>query len=249
MPKFSLRPQVRIRTSGDIKTVVESAIGAPSGTSRESQSGREPRRGPLALPAAYGARPPGSQLSREPRRPPASSPGSQASREPRRLQATSPESQIEREPRRPSATSPRSQIERKRVASATSATREVDKYSPWRLEGVTPVSSHSAIFHFSSDDPARGTPHPRSDGQKVEPKTWHTTLLAEVGDNEEGPHPWVKRDYTPISSARDWERGRCDILIKIYADGLATSWLHKQPTGCKVMLSQPVTEISWRPPF
>ena len=34
-------------------------------------------------------------------------------------------------------------------------------------------------------------------------------------DNEEGPLPWVERDYTPISTAHEWEQGRCDILIKV----------------------------------
>ena len=39
-------------------------------------------------------------------------------------------------------------------------------------------------------------------------KTWHTTLLAEVGSNGEGPLPWVERDYTPIST---W-LGACSAL-------------------------------------
>ena len=57
--------------------------------------------------------------------------------------------------------------------------------------------------------------------------TWHTTLLAEVGPNDEGPLPWIERDYTPISSAKDWEAGRCDILIKVYPDGACTSWRYR----------------------
>eukprot|EP00986_Skeletonema_menzelii_P019804 scaffold29168_cov400-Skeletonema_menzelii.AAC.1 len=51
-------------------------------------------------------------------------------------------------------------------------------------------------------------------------------MLAEVGTNNEGPLPWVERDYTPISSALEWERGRCAILIKIYNGGVLSSWLH-----------------------
>ena len=35
----------------------------------------------------------------------------------------------------------------------------------------------------------------------------------------------------------DWERGACDILIKIYQAGQATSWLHEQPLGSQVGLS------------
>lgn len=48
----------------------------------------------------------------------------------------------------------------------------------------------------------------------------------EVGTNNEGPLPWVERDYAPISSALEWERGRCAILIKIYDGGVLSSWLH-----------------------
>lgn len=82
----------------------------------------------------------------------------------------------------------------------------------------------------------------------------------EVGPNAEGPLQFIERDYTPISTAKEWESGKVDILIKIYEKGLATSWLHKKPVGCSVWLSQPartlcvpslVAEIgetkSWRP--
>ena len=45
--------------------------------------------------------------------------------------------------------------------------------------------------------------------------------------------PWIERDYTPMSTAHDWEQGRCDILIKLYLDppGLATEWLHRISTA------------------
>lgn len=114
----------------------------------------------------------------------------------------------------------------------------ITNYAPWSLESMTPVTKHSAIFRFTSKNLKRGTPHPRGRGKLVEPITWHTTLLAEVGPNEEGPLPWVERDYTPVSSAKDWEQGRCDILIKVYPHGTATSWLHRVvPT--RVFLSKP----------
>jgi glutamate synthase (NADPH/NADH) large chain len=32
-------------------------------------------------------------------------------------------------------------------------------------------------------------------------------MLAEIGPNSEGPLPWIERDYTPISSAKEWETG------------------------------------------
>eukprot|EP00418_Pyrodinium_bahamense_P072109 CAMPEP_0179099894 /NCGR_PEP_ID=MMETSP0796-20121207/46105_1 /TAXON_ID=73915 /ORGANISM="Pyrodinium bahamense, Strain pbaha01" /LENGTH=533 /DNA_ID=CAMNT_0020797699 /DNA_START=58 /DNA_END=1659 /DNA_ORIENTATION=+ len=117
--------------------------------------------------------------------------------------------------------------------------RPIENYARWHLEGITKVSKHSAIYHFTSKDKARGTPNPRGRGRTVWHKTWHTTLLAHVGANDEGPLPWIERDYTPISSAKEWEQGRCDILIKIYSTGRATSWLHKQQIGSDILLSQP----------
>lgn len=115
----------------------------------------------------------------------------------------------------------------------------IEGYAQWCLEKVTPMSKHSALYQFSSSDRMRGTPNPRGRGRTKWHKTWHVTLLAEIGPNLEGPLPWVERDYTPTSTAADWEKGRCDIVIKIYDDGLATSWLSKQPLGTKFWLSEP----------
>ena len=125
----------------------------------------------------------------------------------------------------------------------------ISNYAPWALESVTVVTLHSAVFRFTSDDIKRGTPHPRGRGRLPQPITWHTTLLAEVGANSEGPLPWIERDYTPVSSAKEWEAGRCDILIKVYPDGAATSWLRSLHADgvCparKVWLSKPVKTLS-----
>ena len=104
----------------------------------------------------------------------------------------------------------------------------IEQYSLWTLQSYRVVSAHSAVFHFISKDKKRGTPHPRGNGLVAQPKTWHTTLLAPKKNDaaeDEGPLPWIERDYTPISCAKQWESGKCDILIKIYQDGVATSWL------------------------
>ena len=93
---------------------------------------------------------------------------------------------------------------RRQVGSADAMGRMPDaiaEYTRWALESVKPVSRHAAIFTFTSKDRKRGTPHPRGRGRMPRPITWHTTLLAEVGANDEAPLPWVERDYTPISSA------------------------------------------------
>jgi len=135
----------------------------------------------------------------------------------------------------------------------------IARYALWTLESVTVVSRHSAVFHFSCKDRKRGTPNPRGGGRRLPaPKTWHTTLLAP--QKNERPLPWVERDYTPISSAKEWEQGKCDILIKIYPNGAATSWLWSSTLGAKatsqgteantehsplrVFLSQPVATLS-----
>ena len=129
----------------------------------------------------------------------------------------------------------------------------IQSYTQWALERITKVTKHSAVFHFTSNDRKRGTPNPRGGGRTPpKAKTWHTTMLGEVGKNEEGPLPWVERDYTPVSSALEWERGQCDILIKIYSDGAATSWLHRAAAALetspqpdlKVWLSKPVPTLS-----
>ena len=76
----------------------------------------------------------------------------------------------------------------------------------------------------------------------AEPVTWHTTLLAEVGPNAEWPLPWVERDYTPVSSAKEWEQGRCELLIKVYRDGAGTAWLHRQGPET-IWMSKPHTTL------
>ena len=91
------------------------------------------------------------------------------------------------------------------------------------------MSAHSALFRFRAADRSkkadRGSPYTRGRGRTMWHKTWHTTLLAMVGANDEGPLPWVERDYTPVSGWAEWDRGEVDILIKIYPDGKATRWL------------------------
>lgn len=127
----------------------------------------------------------------------------------------------------------------------------IESYVPWTLSSVTVASKHSAIFSFETKDLKRGTPHPRGRGKLPKPVTWHITMLGQVGGNNEGPLPWIERDYTPISSALEWERGRCDILIKIYNHGHLTSWLNQwtsvddsQPQEKKIWLSKPIPTLS-----
>jgi len=61
---------------------------------------------------------------------------------------------------------------------------------------------------------------------------------AAPGPNLDGPLPWVERDCTPVGSAV--ERGRCEILIKIYGDGVLTQWPHEKGSGDRIRMSQPL---------
>ena len=121
---------------------------------------------------------------------------------------------------------------------------KVENYCRWTLQSVTPMTRHSAVFRFVSKDLARGTPHPRGNGRRPEPVTWHVTLLAAIGVNDEGPLPWIERDYTPVSTAKEWERGTCDLLVKVYEQGAATSWLLREATlGREFLMSKPTATL------
>ena len=121
---------------------------------------------------------------------------------------------------------------------------KIENYSRWTLQSVTPTTRHSAVFRFVTKDLARGTPHPRGNGRRAEPVTWHVTLLAAVGANDEGPLPWIERDYTPVSTAKEWERGTCDLLVKVYTQGAATSWLLREATlGAEFLMSKPAATL------
>ena len=131
-----------------------------------------------------------------------------------------------------------------RVQSDQARMRRVEGYARWTLASVEPRTPHSALYRFTSEDRKRGTPYLRGRGRPLNHRTWHTTLLAAVGPNEEGPLPFIERDYTPVSTWMEWDKGLCDILIKIYPTGAATSWLHRQPLGSHVWLSEPMTTLN-----
>jgi len=112
------------------------------------------------------------------------------------------------------------------AAPAAKAGHRDSGFVPWKINAVTVVSKWSAVWHCSTSDSGRG----RVAGNN----TWHVTLSAKPGSKEA-----VERDYTPISSAEDWDKGSCDLLIKVYPDGKATSWLHSLPIGAELLLSPP----------
>ena len=80
-----------------------------------------------------------------------------------------------------------------------------EEFAKWTLTKITPVSRHSAVYHFKSTDNARGTPYKRGRGRTMWHKTWHTTMRAETA---EGGLPHAEQDYTPVSTWMDWDSGR-----------------------------------------
>ena len=130
-----------------------------------------------------------------------------------------------------------------RGVAAGGVPNRIDGYALWTLASVTPASAHSAVYRLTSTDRKRGTPYTRGRGRTMWHKTWHTTLLAAVGENAEGPLGYVERDYTPVSGWKEWEAGVVDLLVKVYPDGAATSWLYRQPIGAQLWLSQPAKTL------
>ena len=94
------------------------------------------------------------------------------------------------------------------------------------------------MYRFTSTEEGktRGTPYKRGRGRTIWHKTWHTTLR---GDTEH-----VASDYTPISTWMAWERGLCDLLVRIRPSDAAATWLHQQPLGSEVWLSKPRKTLS-----
>ena len=94
-------------------------------------------------------------------------------------------------------------------ASAAPNRGQVEGYSRWRLAEVRVLSVMSALYVFKSleDAQLRGLPQLLDKrGKTLCRRTWHTTLLAEVGQNKEGPLRFVECDCTLVSS--DAEPGR-----------------------------------------
>jgi len=71
----------------------------------------------------------------------------------------------------------------------------------WRVEDITGISKDSCVYHLRSAAP--GSPHP------CPQSAWHVQVF--LGS--------TVREYTPISSARAWEDGSLDLLVKTYPDG------------------------------
>lgn len=119
-------------------------------------------------------------------------------------------------------------------ANAQKKPKEAAVFAKWTLASITPVSRHSAVYHFTSTDKTRGTPFKRGRGRTMWYKTWHTTLRT-ADEVERG-------DYTPTSTWEQWEAGECDLLVG--GEARASSGLRDTPLGTDVWLSKPKTTLS-----
>ena len=54
-----------------------------------------------------------------------------------------------------------------KAGGAPEQPRRVEGYALWTLEAVTPVSAHSAVYRFASNDRKRGTPYVRGRGRTM----------------------------------------------------------------------------------
>lgn len=78
-------------------------------------------------------------------------------------------------------------------------------YSLWRLVHVRPVSKHCAIFEFVSEGTSEQRGEPQRIGRRGHTpwlRTWHVTILAEVGLNQEGPLHFVERLHSSFNLFR-----------------------------------------------
>ena len=126
------------------------------------------------------------------------------------------------------------------------------KAASWRLDAIKPQSRRSAVFQLSSQDGARGSVDCCPGGRVA--STWHVAIhvLAEQAGGSGAAERQIgsaggallTREYTPISTAEQWERGEVALLVKIYPDGKVTRWMHEQLTvGARVWLSPPCATL------
>ena len=71
----------------------------------------------------------------------------------------------------------------------------------WKVASIAGVSWDTCVYRLERARPAEPHPFPRH--------AWHVS--ARLGGDA--------REYTPVSSAADWERGVLELLVKTYAQG------------------------------
>jgi NAD(P)H-flavin reductase/nitrite reductase/ring-hydroxylating ferredoxin subunit len=101
------------------------------------------------------------------------------------------------------------------------------------LDSITPINHDSSVFVFRFDPATAKHPFPTVEDWPV---AWHVHLrVAAIA---------VSREYTPTSTAVDFEKGRIVFVIKVYHQGKMTLHLSQLSKGAKVLLSQPKPTVS-----
>ncbi len=114
------------------------------------------------------------------------------------------------------------------------------EFKPWILSSRTRVNADTWVFHMTTPPEllARAAHGIDAPGDY---DSWHVTLRCRpVDTNAE-----VLRDYTPISSLKEFKAGKLDLLIKVYKDGVMTQYLAALPDGASVLVSDPEKTLSF----
>lgn len=84
------------------------------------------------------------------------------------------------------------------------ATDSGDGSGRWKVAKIVGVSFDTCVYYLENQPPAEPHPYPND--------AWHVSIR--FGKDS--------RDYTPVSTAMEWEKGRLSLLVKTYPDGLVS---------------------------
>lgn len=71
----------------------------------------------------------------------------------------------------------------------------------WKVSGIVGLSPDTCLYHLDNHPPTASHPCPRD--------LWHVKVCVDS----------AVREYTPVSTAEDWEEGRLTLMVKTYASG------------------------------
>lgn len=116
------------------------------------------------------------------------------------------------------------------------ATDSGDGSGRWKVEKITGYAADSCVYHLVNNPPADPHPFPND--------AWHVNIR----------FGGTVREYTPISTASDWEAGKLDVLVKTYTDGQvskkfamlrqASPYTSAEEQPCWVLTSSPVLTLA-----
>jgi NAD(P)H-flavin reductase/nitrite reductase/ring-hydroxylating ferredoxin subunit len=117
-------------------------------------------------------------------------------------------------------------------------------WDQWAISRVQRCSEDSAIYHFGRLSPAG----PQAAGHDYDrPSSWHVAMRLRYTKRPGGKQKKVVREYTPLSSLREWAAGTMRILIKIYATGKLTRRLAQMEVGGLLEFSAPEATLRLQP--